>query len=299
MNPASPATDRTPTKACKTTPVSVSFWVLVCSLLTVMFAVFFPMRMAVSADIPVDKPLEFGVLNQQSPIQTAEKWNPILRYLTQKTGIPLRLRMGATVERTNAMMEREAFDLVYTNHNFQTGYDGKYKVMARWAGQPIRGMIVVLDDSPARTIKDLHEMTVAFPSPDAFVGYAVPQVALRENKVRVVEKFAGNQEGALAQLKARQVQAAAVNSRFLDSYAQRERLSYRAIYTSDSFHELPVLIHPRVPTQQADRLKQALLGLRDDPSAAALLRSTRCPGFDAADERDYDNVRRIYRATGK
>lgn len=297
MNPVSPAADRLLSKPGKSRPVY--FRVRVCSLLTVLFAVFYPLRVAVSADILAEKPLEFGVLNQQSPIQTAEKWNPILRYLTEKTGIPLRLRMGATVEQTNAMMGREAFDLVYTNHNFQTGYDGKYKVMARWAGQPIRGMIVVLEDSPASTIRDLQDMTVAFPSPDAFVGYAVPQVAFRESKVRVNEKFAGNQEGALAQLKARQVHAAAVNSRFLEAYAQRERLRYRAIYASEPYHELPVLIHPRVPAQQVHRIKQALLGLRDDPSAAELRQSTGSPGFVAAEERDYDNVRRIYRAIGK
>lgn len=165
MNPVSTATDRLLPKPGKFRPVY--FRVRVCSLLMVLFAVFYPLRVAVSADILAEKPLEFGVLNQQSPIQTAEKWNPILRYLTEKTGIPLRLRMGATVEQTNAMMGREAFDLVYTNHNFQTGYDGKYKVMARWAGQPIRGMIVVLEDSPASTIKDLQDMTVAFPSPDS------------------------------------------------------------------------------------------------------------------------------------
>lgn len=256
-------------------------------------------QQAISADATPGGPLLFGVLNQQSPIQTAEKWNPILRYLSAKTGIPLRLKMGASVELTDAMMGREEFDLVYSNHNFQAEYDGKYKVMARWAGQPIRGMIVVLDDGPARTIKDLQGMIVAFPSPDAFVGYAVQQVAFRENGIRVREKFAGNQEGALAQLQAKQVQAAAVNSRFLTPYAEREHLRYRTIYASEPYHELPVLIHPRIPAEQADRLKQALLGLRDDPSAAALLRATRCPGFEAAAERDYDNVRRIYRATGK
>lgn len=251
------------------------------------------------ANLPVDEPLVFGVLNQQSPIQSAEKWNPILRYLTEKTGIPLRLKMGSTVEITDAMMGREEFDLIYSNHNFQSEYDGKYRVIARWAGQPIRAVIVVLDDSPAMTIKDMKDMTVAFPSPDAFAGYAVPRAAFRENGIQVHEKFAGNQEGALAQLQAKQVQAAAINSRFLAPYAEREHLRYRTIYASEPYHELPVLIHPRVPAEQASHIKQALLGLRDDPSAAALLQATRCPGFEAAEERDYDNVRRIYRASEK
>ncbi len=71
-----------------------------------------------------ERPLVFGVLNQQSPLLTAERWNPLLTYLTEATGIPLQLKMGRTVQETDAMMGRGEFDLVYTNHNFQTEYDG-------------------------------------------------------------------------------------------------------------------------------------------------------------------------------
>ena len=70
-----------------------------------------------------ERPLVFGVLNQQSPLLTAERWNPLLTYLTEATGIPLQLKMGRTVQETDAMMGRGEFDLVYTNHNFQTEYD--------------------------------------------------------------------------------------------------------------------------------------------------------------------------------
>jgi len=254
---------------------------------------------ALGADAAPGEPLRFGILNQQSPIQTAGKWNPILRYLSAKTGLPLRLKMGADVALTDAMMGREEFDLVYSNHNFQREYDGKYKVLAHWAGQPIRAAIVVLADSPARTLDDIRDATVAFPSPDAFAGYAVQRVALRHKGIAVREKFAGNQEGALAQLKTRQALAAAVNARFLDAYARREQLRYRTIYLSEPYLDLPISIHPRVPAEQADRLKQALLGICADPAAAGLPEAIRCPGFAAAVESDYDNVRRIYRAIGK
>lgn len=243
-------------------------------------------------------PLSFGVLNQQSAIQTAERWNPVLKYLSGKTGIPLKLRMGATVEQTDAMMGREEFDLVFTNHNFQSTYDGRYRVLARWAGKPISGLLVVLQDSPAQSLKDLQGRKVAFPSADAFVAYAVPKVALKEAGVSVIDKFAGHQEGALAQLKARQAHAAAVNSRFLEHYAEKERLQYRVVYKSEPYHELPVLIHPRVPAELAEKLRQALLAMGDDPEAAPGAKC-QCPGFEAAGEHDYDNVRRIYRAVGK
>lgn len=249
-----------------------------------------------AADVVETRPLLFGVLNQQSPIQTAEKWNPLLRYLTQKTGIPLQLKMGLTVEQTDAMMGREEFDLVFTNHNFQTEFDGKYRVLARWAGKPIHGVIAVLEDSPVQRIEDLRGRVVAFPSMEAFVGFAVPTVALKAAGVSVIPKMAGNQDGALAQLKARQAHAAAVNSRFLEQYAARENIRYRKIFASEPYHELPVIIHPRVPAAQATALYRALLNMATDPAAAAALRQAGSHGFETAAESDYANVRAIYRA---
>lgn len=246
-----------------------------------------------------DPALVFGVLNQQSPIRTAEKWNPILNYLGARTGIPLRLAMGPSVAATNAMMARGEFDLAFTNHNFQSPYDGTYQVVARWGGEPIRGMIVVPEASPVQSLKDLQGRVVAFPSEDAFLAYAVPVLALRDAGVSVTERFSGNQEGALARLHTGGAEAAAVNSRFLETYAQRERARFRTLYASEPYQELPVLIHPRVSSDRARRLVSALLGMRHDPAAAEVLRQAQCPGFEPASERDYDNVRRVYRAIGK
>lgn len=243
-------------------------------------------------------PLMFGVLNQQSPLQTAERWNPILRYLTKKTGIPLNLRIGATVEQTDAMMGREEFDLVFTNHNFQAEFDGKYKILVRWAGNPIHGALIVHEDSTTRSIKDLQGKIVGFPSPEAFVAYAVPMLALKEAKVSVLEKFAGSQDGTLAQLKARQVEAAAINTRFLEQYAKHEHLPYRIIFQSEPFYEMPIAVHPRVTAERVAGLKQALLELADDPLAADI-REWRCPGFEMTEEHEYDNVRRVYRMIGR
>ena len=177
-----------------------------------------------------ERPLSFGVLNQQSPALTAERWNPILHYISSRSGVPLRLRMGPTVQETDAMMGRGEFDFMFTNHNFQSEFDSLgYRVIARWGGDPIHGVIAVVEESPIRALEDLDQKRVAFPSRDAFVAYAVPMVALKRAGVVVEAVFAGNQEGALAQLKARRVDAAAVNSRFLRQYAERENMRVREI----------------------------------------------------------------------
>lgn len=247
-----------------------------------------------------ESPLAFGVLNQQSPALTAERWNPILHYVSSMSGVPLQLRMGPTVQDTNAMMGRGAFDFVFTNHNFQSEYDSiGFKVIARWGGDPIRCVIAVPSDSPIEGLKQLEGKRVAFPSADAFVGYAVPVVALRKAGVGIQETFGGNQEGALAQLKAKRVDAAAVNSRFLSQFAEREGARFREIFVSEGYPDLAVIVHPRVPPATAEKVRQALLGMKNDPGAAAVLARAKFKGFEPATDKDYDGVRRIYRQIGQ
>ncbi len=247
-----------------------------------------------------DRPLAFGVLNQQSPTRTAARWNPMLHYVTSLTGMPLQLRMGPTVQDTNAMMARGEVDFMFTNHNFQTEFDSLgYRVIARWAGEAIHGVIAVPADSPVRTLKDLDGRRVAFPSADAFVGYAVPVVALRQAGVKVEEVFAGNQEGVLAQLKARRVDAGGANSRFLTHYAKRERVQFREVFVSQGYPDLAVIVHPRVPAATVEKVRRALLGMKSDPAAAAMLSRASSRGFESATDRDYDGVRHVYRLIGQ
>ena len=263
------------------------FWQAICLVAT------FHAALALADD--QERILSFGVLNQQSPARTAQRWNPILKYLSDATGLRFQLKMGPTVRETDAMMGRGEFDLVFTNHNFAKEYDGLYKVIARWSGKPIYGAIAVPADSPVKTIKDLAGKRVAFPSREAFAAYAVPMVALRAAKVKVEEVLAGNQEGALAQLRARLVDAVAVNSRYLTQYAAQNTMPYREVFSSEGYAELPVIAHPRLPRAEVEAIQRALLAMKTDPKAAAALEASGAPGFDPATERDYDNARAIYR----
>jgi phosphonate transport system substrate-binding protein len=263
----------------------------------VLFLVTLASALAAHAD---DRPLAFGVLNQQSPALTAERWNPILHYITSMSGVALQLKMGPTVQDTDNMMGRGDFDFVFTNHNFQTEFQHiPFRVIARWAGEPIRGVIAVPVDSPVQNLKALDGKRIAFPSPDAFVAYAVPLVALRQAGVKITEVFAGNQEGVLAQLKARRVDAGAVNSRYLRDYQDRENVRFREIFVSDGYPDLAVIAHPRVPASTVAKVRQALLALKDDPNAAALREQIKFRGFEAATDRDYEGVRRVYRQIGQ
>ncbi|MDP1534165.1 MAG: ABC transporter substrate-binding protein, partial [Rubrivivax sp.] len=45
-------------------------------------------------------PYAFGVLNQRSLQATAAYWNPILTYVSARSGVPLELHIGRTANET-------------------------------------------------------------------------------------------------------------------------------------------------------------------------------------------------------
>lgn len=250
-----------------------------------------------------DAPYVFGVVTQRSALLTAEYWNPILRYVSLRSKVPLKLKLARTGAEHAQMIARGEFDFLYSNHNFTPANSAVgYRVIARPSETAIRGQLAVRDDSDVHALADLREREVAFPHPQAFVGYFVTQDALIKAGVQVKSRFAGNQEGAMAQLKAGTVAAASVNSQLLRDYAAREGMSYRIIWSSDEYLNIPISVHPRVPRDKARAVREALIRMANDAEGRLVLKESAAKvnqappyGFVAADDRDYDNVRRFYR----
>jgi len=247
----------------------------------------------------------FSVSNQRSPVLSAQYWNPILAYVHKKSGVELRLKMGKTSIETTALTVRGEAQFAYTNHLF-TMERAKlgWKVIARPTTDGIRGQIVVPVDSAINRLEDLDRQNVAFPSTEAYVGYRVPIDALLRKGIKVSPTFAGNQEGAIGQMKSGRVAAAGVNEDVMAAFAKREKFAYRSIWSSDEFKDLPIMVSPSVPESDARAVQQALLGMLADPEGkkileqgAQLLKLEQAVGFIAASDKDYDNYREFYRKT--
>ena len=258
-----------------------------------------------STAFAADEPLTFNVLNQRSVALTAQYWNPILTYVSKKSGVPVELKLAKTTKEGNAIAERGEYDFLYTNHFFTKERDKLgYKVIARPAGPGIRSQIVVPQDSPVQSLNDLNGKEVAFVTPDGFTGYWLPMDALLKAKVDVKVVFTGNQEASSAQLKVNKVAAAGVNSTIMARYARRESFDYRALWTSDIYQDLCIMANPKVAPAKVAAVRAALVNMAKDPegrkvleAGAELLKSNAELGFVAADNRDYDNYRAFYRTT--
>lgn len=246
-----------------------------------------------------------GVLSQRSAVLTAEYWNPILDYVSRKAGVTLQLKVTRTAPESNAAIAKGDYDFVYSNTIFLPASSAQgYQVILRPRADTIAGQIVTLESSSIKDLADLKGQVVGFPSKAAFVGYAVPMDHLLRQGIAVTPAFGGNQEGIMGQLKAGKVAAAGVNSQVMRAYAARENLSYRVLWESPAYHDLPIAVHPRVPAAVAKAVQKAFAGMEKDPegrkvleASAQVIKQKPPYGFLRSSQKDYQNYLDFYRDT--
>lgn len=247
----------------------------------------------------------FGAVPVRSPILTAQYWNPILRYVSQKTGVTLLLKVARTGPESTAAVARAEYDFAWTNHIFKPSTEPVgYQVILRPRTDALTSQIVTLEGASVKHLADLQGQAVGFASKAAFVGYAVPMDHLIRQNIAVTPLFGGNQEGIMGQLKAGRVVAAAVNSLVMRGFAAREGMRYSVIWESQPFLDIPIAVHPRVPRAVADAVRDAFANMSKDPEglrvqeAAAQIIGEKPPyGFQPASQKDYRNQIDLYRNT--
>lgn len=249
----------------------------------------------------------FGMSPFRSPQLTAQYWNPILEYVEKKNGVRLELVTTRTGQEASDRGARGEFDFIWDNHIFEpTHAAAGYKVIARPVGDPIRGQIIVAENSPIRSLQELEGKEMGVSSKAAFVGYAVTMSELYRRNIHVKPVVAGTMEGVMAQVRAGELPAGSVNSKILAAYAAREGFKYRTLWVSEPYLDVPIAAHPRVPQRVVDAVRQAFIDMAKDPeglkilqASAGLVKMEPPYGFLPANDAEYDNQREIYRQIWK
>lgn len=249
-----------------------------------------------------DTGYRFSPVNQFDIKLMAAYWNPIIQYVSSKSGVKLNLKIGRTSADTTAYVLTQEVEFIFSNHMFSPEREKLgWKVFGRRNSPAIRGEIVVPADSPITELSQLKGQEVVFPGPEAFIAYKVPYAQLINAGIDVQVVFGGNQNGALAQLVAGKVKAAGGNSQLIEGYANRERRQFRVLWRSEPYYDLALMVSGRVPEKDAQAVAQAFLGMHKDPAGLAILREAdqsvgiKDPiAFVPATSADYEAYRRFY-----
>ena len=240
---------------------------------------------------------KFSPVNQYGLQLTAAYWNPIIQYVAEKSGLPMQLKIGRTSADTTAYVLAQEVEFVFSNHLFSPQRMALgWKVFGRRNGPTLRAQIAVPADSPVMSLEDLRDMEVAFAGNEAFIGYKLPMAHLLARSIQVKPLFSGNQNAAFAQLFAGRARAVGSNSMLVDGYAERERKSFRVLWSSEGYHDLALMAAAKVPQAHVDAIAAAFFGMHDDPrgrkvleSASAVVSLTVADHFVPASMADYAN----------
>ena len=249
-----------------------------------------------------DGSYRFSPVNQWDISKTAAYWNPIIQYVSEKSGVKLQLKIGRTSADTTSYVLAQEVEFVFTNHLFSPEREALgWKVFGRRQAPEVHGQIAVPADSSITRVEELKGQEVAFAGPEAFVGYKIPYAYLLSKGVDVKVVFGGNQNAAIAQVFAGKAKAVGSNSALIDGYAARESKKFRVLWTSEGFHDLALMVAGKVPDKDVKAVASAFFSMSKDPQGKEILRkASREVGlaeddsFIPASGSDYASYRRFY-----
>lgn len=244
----------------------------------------------------------FAPVNQHSLELTAAYWNPILDYVSAKSGVRLSLRLGRTSAETTAAVLAGQADFAFTNHLFSPDRVRLgWTVFGRRNSPPVSGQIIVPGNSPIKSLADLADKDVAAPGQEALVAYKVPFAYLFEKKITARPIFAGNLDAAFMQMISGRAVAMSTNSQMVSEYAARENKTFRVLWSSAPFNDLALMASPRVSPAQMQAVGTAFFGMHRDPagqqileSAAQLVKAKNPVSFIPATQAEYAAYRDFY-----
>lgn len=246
---------------------------------------------------------QFAPVAQHNLQLTAAYWNPILDYVSNRSGVRLNLRLARTSAETTAAVVAGEADFAFTNHMFNPERISLgWKVFARRQAPKVSGQIIVPADSPVRSLAELAGKEVAFPGPEALVAYKVTYAQLLEKQVPVTPVFAGNLDGAFSLMLSGRAAAMGSNSQMVTEYAARENRKFRVLWSSPPFNDLALMASPRVPANSVQAVEKAFTAMHKDPAgrqilegAAKVVQARDPVVFVEASDSDYAAYRDFYR----
>ena len=244
----------------------------------------------------------FSPVNQFDINLTAAYWNPIISYVSAKSGIKLSLKIGRTSADTTSFVLAQEVEFMFSNHFFSPERERLgWKVFGRRQMPPIYSQIVVPQDSPIMNLAQLNGEQVGFAGPEALIGYKFAYAHLLSKSIDIKVVFGGNQNAALVQLFSGKVAAVGGNSQLIEGYAKREGKRFRVLWSSEPLYDLALMVSGKVPAKDLAAISSAFYNMHKDPQGKDILRQVSSlvglpddAYFIASDGSEYASYRRFF-----
>jgi len=236
----------------------------------------------------------FGIVPQTNGSKLSKLWSPILQYIENKSDINLHFATTRNIDTFEKRLALGKYDIVYMNPYHYTVFHEKqgYAAFAKAKKKRLKGIIVVKKDSPYRSINDLNNSELAFPS-NAFAANLVPTAVLSKANISFTSKYVSSHDSVYRNIARGRYPGGGGVLRTFKNTSPEYRNKLRILWKSDGYTPHAFAAHPRVPQAIVSKLQKILLEMEQDPLGKALLKKIRLKGIEQGVDREWDDVRAL------
>jgi phosphonate transport system substrate-binding protein len=241
------------------------------------------------------KPLEFGIVPQQSASRLAEDWGPVLAEISKRSGVALVFRTAPSIPGFEERLGKGDYDLAYMNpyHYVVFHKASGYRAFAREQDRKIKGILVVKKNSPYRKPADLAGKTVVFPAPAAFAASILPQAEFGRLKIPIEAKFVASHDSVYRAVASGLQEAGGGIQRTFEAAPVEVRDALRVLSETPAYTPHAFAAHPRVPQEILAKVLAAMASLSADETGQRLLAPLAFKGIAAAQDKEWNDIRAL------
>lgn len=246
-------------------------------------------------------PLHFSVPPYDTPSRLVERYQPLVAYLSENLGRPVRLNVATSYSEQVRQLVRGAVDLAYMGPTSYIRAHDRYGQGARERARlvavesPYVGVIVVRRDTPIQTVGDLRGRTFAFGAHHSFASHYVPRAMMMRAGVGLSDltdyAYLGRHERVVLAVLHGDYDAAGTTRGIAEKYRLREP-GLRILEHSPPLPPLAVVARPGMKESLFQAVREALI----DPGPQGLDALRLLGGavsFSEADDEDYQLARAV------
>lgn len=230
------------------------------------------------------------VTPQLAPEVMHQAWAPLLDAVARETGLKFVLDIPATVAQAESLLLRGLPDFAFINPYIMlpAHKNRGYLPLVRNGRSMLIGQLLVRDDSPAKTLRDLEGATIAFPSANAYAAALALRAELARRNVNIVPVYVANHSNVYRHVLFGQAAAGGGVNTSLAREPDDVRKRLRAVYSTPPLMPHPLVAHPRVPAAAREAVVAAILRLAAWPAHRPMFEAAQLADPVAADyARDY------------
>lgn len=255
--------------------------------------IFFALFSSFAIAAQTEKTLLFGIVPQQAASRLAKMWVPFLARLSEETGLDIKFATMKDIPTFEECLAQSAYDLAYMNPYHYTVYSEKagYRAFARQKDKKLQGIIVTRIDSPVKTLHDLQNQKIALPSPAAFGASVLPQAEMKSQGINFEPVYVKSHDSVYRSVVAGFYPAGGGVQRTFNGMSKELMSQLRIIYRTQEYTPHAFAASGNLAPEIVQAIMQGMLRIAE--TAPELLQPIKMKGFEAATDRDWDDVRSL------